>query len=268
MNEPGNEVVNWLQTGGYLYGIGVKGRGYVTEFERLIDCAQRDANLAAWWSQAHLDPVYVYVALDDARGSLKASESIRTSGRELQVTVARSAADFRRTSTETLQRLARADFASVLQRLQRRGRLPEPPIAEPLISTSIQHESSETSNLMTSVEGRIPRLSPSSPSVEIRIPLLSSIAPENGKYAYPWIEDVQDFLSELDELGECSLADDGEEVEESYSFRLTGRTSDSLLAIASRVARIAGVPCGVVAILTEEDGEGSGRENRVQVPMR
>lgn len=86
--------------------------------------------------------------------------------------------------------------------------------------------------------------------VEIHVPLLPTPGLPNGSYPFPWIEEIEDFLSDLEDQGDVEVFDEGEEDEDVYVFFVTGAGEGDLLAVASRVATLPGVPAGAVAVVS------------------
>ncbi|TDC77944.1 hypothetical protein E1193_21580 [Micromonospora sp. KC606] len=103
--------------------------------------------------------------------------------------------------------------------------------------------------------------------VEIHVPLVATPGLTEDEYAFPWIEDVGDFLADLDEQGDVQEYDDGEEYGEVYVFFITGTREEVLLAVASRVAALDGVPAGAFAMVTDDDAEEFGMGRRVDLPL-
>ncbi|MEV2240424.1 hypothetical protein [Micromonospora sp. NPDC049891] len=102
--------------------------------------------------------------------------------------------------------------------------------------------------------------------VEIHIPLVPATGGEPSDYAYPWIDQVEDLLSDLEDDGTVEVYDDGEENGDVYVFFIAGATEASLLAAASRVAALDGVPAGVFAVVADDAApDGAGR--RVDLPV-
>jgi hypothetical protein len=87
-----------------------------------------------------------------------------------------------------------------------------------------------------------------------------------GEYQYPWIDDVEEFLAELDQGG-VEEVDDGEEDGDVYIFFITGGGEQALLAVASRVAELDGVPAGVFAVVTDDEAKEFGVGRRVGLPL-
>jgi hypothetical protein len=78
--------------------------------------------------------------------------------------------------------------------------------------------------------------------VEIHIPMTA-----DGE----WIDDVGDFMIDLEEELGLEEYDDGEEFGGVYLFFIAGASERTLLAAASRVATRAGVPAGAFAMVTD-----------------
>ncbi|WP_237407909.1 hypothetical protein [Streptomyces sp. M2CJ-2] len=94
--------------------------------------------------------------------------------------------------------------------------------------------------------------------VEIHVPLLPTPNLPEGAYPFPWIEEIEDFLSDLEEQGDVEVFDDGEEHEGAYVFFVTGAGEEELLAVASHVATLPGVPAGTFAVVSDDEPEEFG----------
>ncbi|MGA3541833.1 hypothetical protein ACK8GE_21375 [Micromonosporaceae bacterium DT194] len=103
--------------------------------------------------------------------------------------------------------------------------------------------------------------------VEIHVPLVAAQGVAEDEYAFPWIDDVQDFLADLGEQGDVREYDDGEEYGDVYVFFLTGTREEGLLDVASRVATLDGVPTGTFAMITDDEAEEFGMGRRVNLPL-
>jgi hypothetical protein len=88
--------------------------------------------------------------------------------------------------------------------------------------------------------------------VEIHVPLVPSPGLPDGAYQFPWIAQVEDYLVGLEDEGELEVYDDGEEYGDVYVFFVSGADEATLLAAASRVAALDGLPAGVFAVVTDE----------------
>jgi hypothetical protein len=100
--------------------------------------------------------------------------------------------------------------------------------------------------------------------VEIHVPLREAPGTPEGPYAFPWIDQVEDFLAEQEV---ADVDDEGEEYGEAYVFFITGAAEADLLAVASRVAGVPGVPSGVFAMVTNDGAEKIGLGRRVELPL-
>ncbi|MCK8438166.1 hypothetical protein G3I77_35705 [Streptomyces sp. D2-8] len=100
--------------------------------------------------------------------------------------------------------------------------------------------------------------------VEIHVPLREAPGTPEGSSAFPWIDQVEDFLAEQ-EVAE--VHDEGEEYGEAYVFFITGAAEEDLLAVASRVTTVPGIPSGVFAVVTNDEAEEIGRGRRVELPL-
>lgn len=104
--------------------------------------------------------------------------------------------------------------------------------------------------------------------VEVHVPLLPAPAVAPGEYALPWIDDVEDFLADLDEETDgAEDFDDGEEYGDVYVFFLTGTDETSVLRAASRLATLDGVPTGSFAMVTDDEAPEFGLGRRVELPL-
>lgn len=103
--------------------------------------------------------------------------------------------------------------------------------------------------------------------VEIHVPLIPAPAVANGDYPFPWIEELEEHLAELEEAGELEVYDDGEEIDDEYVFFITGGTEQQLLRSASRISTRDGVPARTHAVVSSDDGEEIGTGRRVDLPL-
>lgn len=58
--------------------------------------------------------------------------------------------------------------------------------------------------------------------VEIHVPLLRMPDLPDGSYPFPWIEEIENFLSDLEDQGDAEVFDEGEEDGDVYVFFVTG----------------------------------------------
>nr|QIY93111.1 hypothetical protein HEP87_01395 [Streptomyces sp. S1D4-11] len=103
--------------------------------------------------------------------------------------------------------------------------------------------------------------------VEIHVPLLRMPDLPDGSYPFPWIEEIENFLSDLEDQGDAEVFDEGEEDGDVYVFFVTGAGEGDLLAVASRVATLSGVPAGTVAVVSNDEAEEFGQGRRVALPL-
>lgn len=95
--------------------------------------------------------------------------------------------------------------------------------------------------------------------VEIHIPLTDDLE---------WVDDIGDYMIDLeDELG-LEEHDDGEEYGDVYIFFIAGASERTLLKAASRIATRKGVPRGAFAMVTTTDAPHFGQGRRVNLPTR
>ena len=95
--------------------------------------------------------------------------------------------------------------------------------------------------------------------VEIHVPMT-----EDGD----WIDDVGDFMIDLEEELGIEEHDDGEQYGDVYIFFVAGASERTLLTAASRVATREGVPAGAFAMVTNTDAPRFGMGRRVPLPAR
>jgi len=101
--------------------------------------------------------------------------------------------------------------------------------------------------------------------VEIHIPLVATPGLTAGEYQFPWIDQVDQYIGELDPSTGAQGYDDGEELGHDYVFFLTGDDEARVLRVAGEVAGLDGVPDGVYAVVTDDQHDmGDGR--RVELP--
>ncbi|MBO3747578.1 hypothetical protein J5X84_15990 [Streptosporangiaceae bacterium NEAU-GS5] len=105
------------------------------------------------------------------------------------------------------------------------------------------------------------------PVVELHVPLHPTPGRAETDYPFPWIDEIEVFLFELEQEGEVAIFDDGEEFEGAYVFFLTGADETGLLAVASRASCLDGVPMGAFAMVTDDEAAEFGRGRRVDLPL-
>jgi hypothetical protein len=94
--------------------------------------------------------------------------------------------------------------------------------------------------------------------VEIHVPMTDDTE---------WIDDIGDYLIDLeDELG-LEEYDDGEQYGDDYIFFIAGASERTLLAAASKVATRKGVPAGAFAMVTDTNAPQFGMGRRVNLPV-
>ena len=103
------------------------------------------------------------------------------------------------------------------------------------------------------------------PIVEIHVPLTPSPDLAPGEYPFPWIDDVEETLGVGEEDGRYEVYDDGEELGEEYVFFITGEDEADLLAVATDIANMPGLPDGAFAVVTDEDLQDLGEGRRVEL---
>ncbi len=104
--------------------------------------------------------------------------------------------------------------------------------------------------------------------VEVHVPLTKSIEIEEGEYAFPWIDDVSEFVADLDESPRyegAEMHDDPEEWEGHYVFFLSGAPEEALLRVANDIGQLSGVPVGAFAMVTDSDAATYGEGTRVEL---
>ncbi|MFE2491792.1 hypothetical protein ACFXGR_53255 [Streptomyces mirabilis] len=103
--------------------------------------------------------------------------------------------------------------------------------------------------------------------VEIHVPLLPTPGLPDGSYPFPWIEEVEDFLSDLEDQGDVEVFDEGEEDGDVYVFFVAGAGEGDLLAVASRVATLPGISAGTIAVVSSDEAEDFGLGRHVTLPL-
>jgi hypothetical protein len=103
--------------------------------------------------------------------------------------------------------------------------------------------------------------------VEIHVSLLPMPGLSDGSYPFPWIQEVEDFLSDLEDQGDLEVFDEGAENGDVYIFFLTGASEEDLLAVASRVATLPGIPAGTIAVVSDDEAEEFGLGRQVALPL-
>lgn len=83
-----------------------------------------------------------------------------------------------------------------------------------------------------------------------------------------WIDDVGDFMIDLEEELGFTEYEDGEEFGDDYIFFIAGASEKTLLAAASRLAVRDGVPAGAYAMVTDTAAPKVGLGRRVSLPVR
>ncbi|MBU2667854.1 hypothetical protein KOI35_30515 [Actinoplanes bogorensis] len=83
-----------------------------------------------------------------------------------------------------------------------------------------------------------------------------------------WIDDVGDFMIDLEEELGIEEYEDGEEIGDEYVFFIAGANERTLLRAASRVAQRDGVPGGAYAMVTDTAAAAVGLGRRVSLPVR
>ncbi len=107
----------------------------------------------------------------------------------------------------------------------------------------------------------------SRPIVEIHVPLTATPGMPAGAYQYPWIDDVEEALAEGDGDGRYEVHDDGEELGEEYLFFITGDREADLVAVATEIANLPGVPAGTYAVVADDAQAEMGVGRRVELPV-
>ncbi|MEU2867018.1 hypothetical protein ACIQWL_41935 [Streptomyces mirabilis] len=103
--------------------------------------------------------------------------------------------------------------------------------------------------------------------VEIHVPLLPTPGLPDGSYPFPWIEEVEDFLSVLEDQGDVEVFDEGEEDGDVYVIFVTGAGEGDPLAVESRVATLPGISAGTIAVVSSDEAEDFGLGRHVTLPL-
>ncbi|WP_305783801.1 hypothetical protein [Symbioplanes lichenis] len=96
--------------------------------------------------------------------------------------------------------------------------------------------------------------------VEIHVPLTGDVV--------EWVDDIGDYLIDLEEELGIEEHDDGEEYGDVYIFFIAGANERTLLKAASRVATRKGVPAGAFAMVTNTNAPQFGLGRKVRLPVR
>ena len=86
-----------------------------------------------------------------------------------------------------------------------------------------------------------------SPTLELHIPLVPTKGLDEGEYQFPWIDELDEAIEELESEGILETAQDSEEIDGHYVFFLGGADEDALTGSAERLAARDAVPAGAFA---------------------
>lgn len=243
----------WIEHGGGIQGIKVRGNTYFREFARLLVIAQNAPDLVAWWDRSNLPPAEVFVALDHGRKD-KCTVAVRRGREGLRVTTTREVAGMRDMEKQTLRDAlgiyAVADFRATLDALRSKAGLGEVP-PHPAFPASLAPPQPEAAE------------EPPVAVLEVHVPLVPGTSQAEDPFS--WIEDVEDFLSARRPVGPVTQLDHGEEVGDSYVFPLAGGELEDLLTVAREIAALPSVPAGVYAVLVDSDLLGAGDGQRLEL---
>ncbi|MEV4276373.1 hypothetical protein [Actinoplanes xinjiangensis] len=103
--------------------------------------------------------------------------------------------------------------------------------------------------------------------VEIHVPLVPVAGLDRGDHLHPWIDRIEEFLTEAEEDGTVEVAEDGEEFGDVYVFSIAGAAEPELLATASRAVSLDDVPGGAYAMVTDDEAPEWGLGRRVDLPL-
>lgn len=101
--------------------------------------------------------------------------------------------------------------------------------------------------------------------VEVHLPLTPDTTITEGENPFPWIDDVSEFVADLDASGEAFVVDEGDEFDGCYVVVITGAEESTLLGIAGRLATLPGAPTGVFAMVTNDEAEEFGTGTRIDI---
>lgn len=91
------------------------------------------------------------------------------------------------------------------------------------------------------------------------MPLTPTPGLRKRDYQFPWIDDIEEYLGQLDGT-DGEAYDDGEELGEEYLFFVAGASEANLIELARRVSKLPRVPSGVYVTVNDSDGDmGQGR---------
>ena len=91
---------------------------------------------------------------------------------------------------------------------------------------------------------------PEDATVEFHIPLTPTPGAGEDEYRFPWIHEIEDAISALEDDSVLEM-EDADEQGDDYVFTLTGAGEERLIAAASRLANLDGVPAGAFAMVDD-----------------
>ena len=85
--------------------------------------------------------------------------------------------------------------------------------------------------------------------LELHVPLVPTKGLDEGEYQFPWIDELDEDIQQLEEQGILEIAHDSEEIDDHYVWFFGGAVDDALIDSAERLAAKDSVPAGAFAIV-------------------
>ncbi|MEU9889691.1 hypothetical protein [Sphaerisporangium sp. NPDC051011] len=102
--------------------------------------------------------------------------------------------------------------------------------------------------------------------VEIHVPLRETPGLAATDYPFPWIDEIEEFLYDLELQGQIKVFDDGEQDGEVYVFFIAGADEETLLLAASLAVTRDRVPADAFAMITDDEAPEFGLGHRIDLP--
>jgi len=87
-------------------------------------------------------------------------------------------------------------------------------------------------------------------TIDLHVPLTPTPGLTEDEYRFPWIHELEDAISTLEDDSVLEL-DDADEQGDDYVFTLTGASEERLLSAAGKLANLDGVPAGAFAMVDD-----------------
>ena len=91
---------------------------------------------------------------------------------------------------------------------------------------------------------------PEDATIDLHVPLTPTPGLTEDEYRFPWIHELEDAISALEDDSVLEM-DDADEQGDNYVFTLTGASEERLLAAAGKLANLDGVPAGAFAMVDD-----------------